>query len=124
MSSIILKGGSNRRPAVARPYSTERVAGVKTIPRRRWHPEDKCWRVPNADGHKPTRLPVVMTREEVKAVLGCLQAQKWVMASLMYGAGLRLMECVQLWVQDIDFARNESTVRYGKGAKDGAGMLP
>jgi len=73
---------------------------------------------------KPTRLPVVMTREEVKAVLDHLSGDKWLMASLMYGAGLRLMECLRLRVQDIDFARNEILVRDGKGAKDRITMLP
>jgi integron integrase len=73
---------------------------------------------------KPTRLPVVMTREEVKAVLGNLTGDKWLMASLMYGAGLRLMECLRLRVQDVDFARNEILVRDGKGAKDRITMLP
>ena len=73
---------------------------------------------------KPTRLPVVMTREEVKSVLTCLHDDKWLMASLMYGAGLRLLECLCLRVQDIDFARNELTVRDGKGAKDRVTMLP
>jgi len=73
---------------------------------------------------KPTRLPVVMTREEVKTVLAQLTGDKWLMASLMYGAGLRLMECLRLRVQDIDFARNEILVRDGKGAKDRVTMLP
>jgi len=73
---------------------------------------------------KPRRLPVVMTRDEVKAVLRQLQGDKWLMASLMYGAGLRLMECLGLRVQDIDFDRNEILVRDGKGAKDGMTMLP
>jgi len=73
---------------------------------------------------KPKRLPVVMTRDEVKAVLAQLTGDKWLMASLMYGAGLRLMECLRLRVQDIDFARNEITVRDGKGAKDRITMLP
>ncbi len=73
---------------------------------------------------KPTRLPVVLTREEVKAVLSHLHGDKWLMASLMYGAGLRLMECLRLRVQDIDFARNEITLRDGKGAKDRVTMLP
>jgi site-specific recombinase XerD len=53
---------------------------------------------------KPTRLPVVMTRDEVKGVLANLTGDKWLMASLMYGAGLRLMECLRLRVQDIDFS--------------------
>lgn len=73
---------------------------------------------------KPKRLPVVMTRDEVKAALAQLSGDKWLMASLMYGAGLRLMECLRLRVQDIDFARNEITVRDGKGAKDRITMLP
>ena len=73
---------------------------------------------------KPQRLPVVMTREEVKAVLNCLEGDKRLMVSLMYGAGLRLMECLRLRVQDIDFMRNEITVRDGKGAKDRVTMLP
>jgi integron integrase len=73
---------------------------------------------------KPTRQPVVMTRDEVKAVLANLSCDKWLMASLMYGAGLRLMECLRLRVQDIDFSRNEIIVRDGKGAKDRVTMLP
>lgn len=73
---------------------------------------------------KPTHLPVVMTRDEVKAVLSNLSDDKWLMASLMYGAGLRLMECLHLRVKDIDFARNEITVHDGKGAKDRITMLP
>ena len=73
---------------------------------------------------KPIRLPVVMTREEVKAVLVNLSGDKWLMASLLYGAGLRLMECLSLRVQDIDFQSNEILVRNGKGAKDRISMLP
>jgi len=73
---------------------------------------------------KPKRLPVVMTHEEAKAVLGHLQGDKWLMASLLYGAGLRLMECLRLRIQDVDFARNEITVRDGKGAQDRITMLP
>lgn len=73
---------------------------------------------------KPARLHVVLTRDEVKAVLANLTGNKWLMASLMYGAGLRLMECLRLRVQDIDFSRNEILVRDGKGAKDRITMLP
>ena len=72
---------------------------------------------------KPVRLPVVMTREEVKAVLANLTGAKWLMASIMYGAGLRLMECLRLRVQDLDCSRNEILVRDGKGAKDRITML-
>jgi len=73
---------------------------------------------------KSKRIPVVMTREEVKTVLGCLPGDKWLMTSLMYDAGLRLMECLRLRVQDIDFSRKEITVRDGKGGKDRITMLP
>lgn len=73
---------------------------------------------------KPKRIPAVMTRDETKAVLAHLTGDKWLMASLMYGAGLRLMECLRLRVQDIDFARNEITVHDGKGGKDRITMLP
>ncbi|MCK5131487.1 MAG: integron integrase [Candidatus Sabulitectum sp.] len=73
---------------------------------------------------KPKRLPVVMTREEVKSVLTHLVGDKWLIASLMYGTGVRLTECMSLRVQDIDFSRNEIHIRDGKGAKDRVSMLP
>jgi len=73
---------------------------------------------------KPARLPVVMTREEVKTVLANLSDDKRLMASLMYGTGLRLMECLRLRVQDVDFSNNEILIRNGKGAKDRITMLP
>lgn len=73
---------------------------------------------------KPKRLPIVMTRKEVKAVLSNLKRDKYLMASIMYGAGLRLSECLRLRVQDIDFDRNEILVRDGKGSKDRITMLP
>jgi integron integrase len=73
---------------------------------------------------KSRHIPVVMTREEVKAVLANLAGDKWLMASLMYGCGLRLMECLRLRIQDVDFARNEILIRDGKGAKDRITMLP
>lgn len=73
---------------------------------------------------KSRRLPVVLTRDEVRAVLDRLEGDKWLMASLMYGSGLRLMECLSIRVQDLDFARGELTVRSGKGAKDRTTMLP
>jgi integron integrase len=69
-------------------------------------------------------LPVVMTRGEVRAVLAELTDEQWLMASLLYGAGLRLSECLRLRVQDIDFGANEILVRSGKGAKDRVTMLP
>jgi len=73
---------------------------------------------------KPERVPVVMTREEVGQVLGQMRGRDWLMASLMYGTGLRLMECVQLRVQDLDFGYRQITVHNGKGAKDRFVPLP
>jgi integron integrase len=67
---------------------------------------------------------VVLRREEIKAVLAHLRGDKWLMAALLYGSGLRLGECVALRVQDIDFAGDEIVVRDGKGAKDRITMLP
>ena len=74
--------------------------------------------------NRPRRLPVVLTKEEVKKVLGCLSGSPWLMAALLYGAGLRLMECCRLRVKDIDFSRNQIVVRAGKGDKDRYTMLP
>ncbi len=73
---------------------------------------------------KPRHLPVVLNRDEVRAVLAHLDGDTWLVASLLYGAGLRLAECVNLRGQDIDFSRGEITVRRGKGAKDRVTMLP
>jgi integron integrase len=72
----------------------------------------------------PQRLPVVLTRAEVQALLTCLQGTDWLMGSLLYGAGLRLMECVRLRIKDVDLERKEILVRDGKGNKDRVTMLP
>jgi len=73
---------------------------------------------------RPRRLPVVLTRDEVESVLLHLEGDAHLMASLMYGAGLRLSECLHLRVQDLDFARGEIVVRGGKGDKDRVTVLP
>jgi integron integrase len=73
---------------------------------------------------RPARLPVVLSREEVSSLLSRLRGPVWLMASLMYGAGLRLLECAELRVKDIHFDRNELTIRDGKGGKDRVTMLP
>jgi integron integrase len=73
---------------------------------------------------KPQRLPVVFTKEEVRAVLAHLAGEKRLMASLLYGAGLRLMECLRLRVKDVDFHQAQIIVREGKGDKDRVTMLP
>jgi len=73
---------------------------------------------------RPQRLPTVLTRHEVAALLGALTGVGWLMAMLLYGSGLRLKECLRLRVKDIDFTRNEIVVREGKGKKDRVTMLP
>jgi integron integrase len=73
---------------------------------------------------RPRRLPVVFTRDEAVAVLNRLEGRERLMANLLYGAGLRLMECHRLRVKDIDFDYKQITVRDGKGHKDRITMLP
>ncbi len=73
---------------------------------------------------RPARLPVVLTRDEVRRVLSLLSDSPRLVASLLYGSGLRLQECLQLRVKDIDLTRRELVVRDGKGAKDRVTMLP
>jgi len=72
----------------------------------------------------PKRLPVVLTQAEVQSVLSRLDGTMWLIASLLYGSGLRIMETLRLRVKDIDFARREILVREGKGFKDRVTMLP
>ncbi len=73
---------------------------------------------------RPRRLPVVLSKGEVAVVLRHLSGRDWLMASLLYGSGLRLMECVRLRIKDVDLQRNDITVRDGKGAKDRKTVLP
>ncbi len=73
---------------------------------------------------KPVRLPVVLTRTEVMQVLSRLNGQNWIAGMLMYGAGLRLLECLQLRAKDIDFGYRQIVVREGKGGKDRVTILP
>jgi integrase len=73
---------------------------------------------------RPERLPVVLSRAEVRAVLARLDGQIWLMSSLLYGAGLRLMECIRLRIKDVDFGYRQVLVRDGKGQKDRVTMLP
>jgi integron integrase len=79
---------------------------------------------PIVRARRPTRLPVVLTRAEVRAVLDHLTGDVRLMARLMYGSGLRLMECLQLRVQHVDLDRRAVLVRDGKGAKDRSTVLP
>ena len=73
---------------------------------------------------KPSRLPIVFTRSETLAVLAQLDGSLWLMASLLYGSGLRLLECLRLRIKDIDFTMNQIMVRDGKGGRDRITILP
>ena len=73
---------------------------------------------------RPVRLPLILTPEEVAAILSFLHGVPWLMASIMYGAGLRVTECTRLAVKDLDFGRNELAVRDGKGWVDRRTMMP
>jgi integron integrase len=73
---------------------------------------------------KPKRLPTVFTKDETKRIFANLEGTHWLIAGLLYGSGLRLMECLRLRVKDIDFTYQQITVRDGKGEKDRVTMLP
>jgi site-specific recombinase XerD len=79
---------------------------------------DLPWLDDVVHARRPTHLPVVLTRDEVRAVIRQLHGAPRLMAILMYGSGLRLLECARLRVKDVDFARRQITVRAGKGGKD------
>src|SRR5215210_4138987 len=70
------------------------------------------------------RLPVVLTRDEVRAILTCLSGTNHLFLSFLYGTGMRLMEGLRLRVKDVDFSEHQITVRDGKGGKDRTTMLP
>lgn len=72
---------------------------------------------------KPQRLPVVLTRDEVRGLLAQLQGTTWLMAALIYGSGLRLLECLRLRVKDIDFDYRQLVIRDAKGQKDRITLL-
>jgi len=73
---------------------------------------------------KPKRLPTVFTRDETKRILSNLEGTHWLVAGLLYGSGLRLMECLRLRVKDVDVSYRQLTIRDGKGEKDRITMLP
>ena len=85
-------------------------------------------KIPQLDGitraRVTKRLPVVLTREEVRAVLEQLEGMPKLLATLLYGTGMRLLECLQLRIKDIDLATHQITVRSGKGDKDRITLLP
>jgi len=86
--------------------------------------QDMPWLDDVVRARRPPRLPVVLTRREVQAVIRQLRGTPRLMAVLLYGSGLRLLECARLRVKDIDFERHQITVRAGKGDKDRITPLP
>jgi integron integrase len=73
---------------------------------------------------RPKHVPTVLSRDEVRLLLAHMEGRPRLLASLLYGSGMRLMECLRLRVKDVDFGRNEITVRSGKGGKDRRTVLP
>lgn len=85
---------------------------------------DVPWLANVVRAKRPKRLPVVLTESEVRRILSLLDGQHWLMASLLYGGGLRVMECARLRVKDVDLEKLTLTVRQGKGNKDRLTVLP
>lgn len=81
------------------------------------------WLDPIERARRPARLPVVLTRAEVSAVLACLRGTPWLVCSLLYGSGLRLLEACELRIKDVDLDGRKLLVRGGKGRKDRRTML-
>jgi len=86
--------------------------------------QDLPWLQNVEQAKAPKRLPVVLTQDEVQAVLSRLSGTHWLVAGLLYGSGLRIMEALRLRIKDVEFARGEILVREGKGFKDRVTMLP
>ena len=82
------------------------------------------WLTDIVPAKRPQRLPTVLTQQEVRSLLSAVQGVPWLIANLLYGAGLRLTEGLRLRVKDIDFTANHLVVREGKGDKDRITMLP
>ena len=86
--------------------------------------QDLPWLENIEQAKTPKRLPVVLTESEVQAVLSRLKGTHWLVAGMLYGSGLRIMEALRLRVKDLEFSRREILVREGKGFKDRVTMLP
>ncbi len=86
--------------------------------------QDLPWLDELVRAERPEHLPTVMSRDEVRRVLAAMDGTPRLLAVLLYGAGLRLLECCHLRVKDVDFDRNQLTIRRGKGDKDRLTMLP
>jgi integron integrase len=86
--------------------------------------QDLPWMDGVVRAKRPKRLPVVLTREEIRRLLAVLQGREWLMTGLLYGTGMRLMECLRLRVKDVEFQSHAIIVREGKGNKDRHVPLP
>ncbi|MGH9867164.1 MAG: integron integrase [Candidatus Polarisedimenticolia bacterium] len=86
--------------------------------------QDLPWLEEVVRAKKPRRIPVVLSRDEVRALIGRLNGISRLMAMLLYGTGMRLMECHHLRIKDVDLERLQITVRGGKGQKDRMTLLP
>ena len=82
------------------------------------------WLVNVVHAKRPQRLPVVLTRQEVQQVLGHLSGTQWLIASMLYGGGMRVLECLQLRIKDLELSRRELLIRDAKGQKDRVTILP
>ncbi len=85
---------------------------------------DLPWMESMVRAKRSQRVPTVLSIGEIRRLLAAMDGRNWLMASLLYGTGMRLMECLRLRVKDVDFGRMEITVRDGKGSKDRHTMLP
>ena len=85
---------------------------------------DLPWMESVVRAKRSQHVSTVLSRDEVQRLLAQMDGRTWLMASVLYGTGMRLMECLRLRVKDVDFARNEITVRDGKGGKDRHTVLP
>ncbi len=117
LSSLAIEGG------VAASTQNQALGALLFLYRHVLH-QDLPWLDDVVRAKRPRHLPVVLSRDEVRAVIGELNGTQRLMATLLYGSGLRLLECCRLRIQDIDFAANQIIVRDGKGAKDRATVLP
>ena len=82
------------------------------------------WMASVVRAKRPRRVPVVLSRDEVQRLLTVMDGRTWLLAGLLYGTGMRIMEALRLRVKDIDFERHAIIVRDGKGAKDRHTVLP
>lgn len=109
---------------VAASTQNQALAAILFLYRELLHQELDPLDLDAIRAQKPKRLPTVLTRAEVQKVLALLTGEHLLMARLLYGSGLRLMECLRLRVKDVDFELCQITVRNGKGGQDRVTMLP